>query len=731
MRIEPRRQTLEIWQAVAEFSRRGRAQDVPWTWGGRDGRNSISDAEQLLCLMYPAAEVSQFRLDNPDELADDVLEALSSIGDSREIPQLLVDVLTEYMTSYTSDSKTPVFAGASYFRARDEAHPLTETQRGLDVVDSFATSISLALATLGFLKVFRPLVRRPELKDKIGRLETMTSTRLSAAMIGLLRSFSVNVFKSSDSQGQLLLRTLRQDESQDESQDDRQVLDELNVRLKSVRASLRDATMGISTKELLDKLDDDNMMFECGFSWGIVRGAPIIETPEPVGEQPDGVALAAPFLYFTVVAIDGIVDLFSERSRVLGLLNTEQQRLAQALQLRWDLTMGYWSAIARAGAGRWPLERLPWRTLDDEESDYFSLLVTAVVIQELLARRATDDDLTRAVGVLEELAVRGRVNRRVLRDGDPAVPLHSPGVELELTGGEELGPKMYWRVADFSALLLKRALRAAGLSRNIGARDRLIAIAEDALEHMSRRRIPDGPAAGLWDTTAALLGTSVDNDHLPSWYMTERMIECHVMATRTVNQPPVISKELIDTAVDLLGEADHLFSQYQLDVPDRPGSRMHDILLRINARLIRAREVLRTKPATCDRDRPSRPQRARRTGRGPAAPRGAGEHAGLRHIRQGRHRPLGHQLQRRLPQCVAGQDVCYLDFDFGSPTSGAIFQARAAETVATIGPALPAPGPGGRAGADRPVVRRRLADPAPAATARGQPDAVPRRPGRR
>jgi hypothetical protein len=413
-------------------------------------------------------------------------------------------------------------------------------------------------------------------------------------MIGLLRSFSVNVFKVGDPQGQLLLRTLRHDDSQD----DREVLDELNNRLRPVRASLRDATLGISTKELLDKLEDDNMMFECGFSWGIVRGAPIIDTPDPVGEQPDGVALNAPYLYFTVVAIDGIVDLFSERSRVLGLLNADQLRLAQALQLRWDLTMGYWSAIARAGVGRWPLENIPWRTTDNEESDYFSLLVTAVVIQEFLTRRATDDDLTRTVGVLEELAVRGRVNRRVLRDGDPAVALHSPGVPLELTGADMLGPAVYWRVGDFSALLLKRALRAAGLSRNIGARDRLIAIAEDALEHMSGRRIPHGPAAGLWDTTAELLGTSIDNDHLPSWYMTERMIECHVMATRTVNQPPVISRQLIATAVDLLGEADHLFSQYQLEVPDRPGSRMHDILLRIDAGLIRAREVLRTKPGT-------------------------------------------------------------------------------------------------------------------------------------
>jgi hypothetical protein len=584
-----------VWQAVAEFSRSDRDQDVPWRWGGRDGRNSISDAEQILCLMYPAAEVSQFRLDNPDEISEDVLEALSSIGDSREIPQLLVDVLSDYMTSYTSDSKTPVFAGSGYFRTRDRGTELTEAQRSLDVVDSFATSISLALATLGFLKVFRPLVRRPELKEKIKKLEAMTSTRLSAAMIGLLRSFSVNVFKAGDPQGQILLETLRQDESQTK----REILDELNSRLRPVRASLRDAVLGISTEELLNELEDDNMMFECGFSWGIVEDAPVIETPEPVGEQPNGVAQNAPYLYFTVVAIDGIVDLFSERSRVLGLLNAEQQRLASALQLRWDLTMNYWSAIARFGSGRWPLENIPWQTTDDEQSAYYSLLVTAVVIQELLTRRATDDDLTRTVGVLEELAVQGRVNRRKGPDGDPAVTLHAPGVSLELVGGQKLGTNpIYWRVADFSALLLKRSLRAAGLSRNINARDRLVAVTEDALEHMSRRRIQEGAAAGLWDSTAELLGTTADNDHLPSWYMTERMIECHVMATRTVNQPPVISRDLISTAIDLLGEADHLFSQYQLDVPDRPGSRMHDILLRIDAGLVRAREVLRTKPGT-------------------------------------------------------------------------------------------------------------------------------------
>ena len=98
--------------------------------------------------------------------------------------------------------------------------------------------------------------------------------------------------------------------------------------------------------------------------------------------QPTGVAEARPYLYFTVVALDGIQDLFSERTRLLGLLDEEQQRLARALQLRSDLTRQFWSKIATFGrGGRWPLEDLPWRTTDGRESDYYSVLLTSIVIE--------------------------------------------------------------------------------------------------------------------------------------------------------------------------------------------------------------------------------------------------------------------------------------------------------------------------------------------------------------
>ncbi|TCO47265.1 SCO2524 family protein [Actinocrispum wychmicini] len=585
MRLQPRQQILDVWRCVAQYSMRSRT----WRWGGRQRRNSISDAEQLLCLMYPAANVSNLRLDEPDSTAKDVLEALHKLGDGVEIPKLLIDVISEYMATYTGEDGTPLFGGGHYFQTADPKAELSEQQLSLAVVDSFATAISLSLSTLGFLKVFSRAVRRPAMREKIAELEAATNNRLSAAMVGLLRSFCVFVFEPDSVPGRALVRTLNQND-----EPDRLVLERLRRRLEGVRASFREAKLGLSQD---DALDNENMLFECGWSWGVVTGAPEVVTTETVGEQADGVALGAPYLYFTVVALDGISDLFSDRTRVLGLLNEEQQRLAQALQLRWDLTLDYWSAVARFGASRWPLEDIPWRTTDEEESEYFSLLVTAVVLLDLLARRATDDDLTRTVSVLEELAVRGRINRRVVR-GDRAIDLHSPGVRLDMTGAEKFGPDMTWMVSDFAVLLLKRSVRAAGLSRNRGARDRLLTVAEEALGHVWRRRLKDGPAAGLWDDPGDLLPDVVVDREMPSWWLTERVIECLILASRTVSESPIRSTRLLEIATDLLGEADQLFSNEQLEASQHENSAMQTTMRGIQVKLVRAREILQERPGT-------------------------------------------------------------------------------------------------------------------------------------
>ena len=150
-----------------------------------------------------------------------------------------------------------------------------------------------------------------------------------------------------------------------------------------------------------EELDNRGRLFECGWSWGVVDGAPEVPYATDIGQQPMGVAEARPYLYFTVVALDGIQDLFSERTRILGLLNEEQQRLARALQLRWDLTRQFWAKIATFGRGKWPLEDLPWMTTDGRESDYYSVLLTSIVIEGAGSERIVKIDIDRIGRVLE------------------------------------------------------------------------------------------------------------------------------------------------------------------------------------------------------------------------------------------------------------------------------------------------------------------------------------------
>jgi len=122
VRIEPRQQMLDIWRAVARFSRN----EDGWRWVGREPANSVSSAEQLLCLLYPAAELPAFRLDVPDGTAEDVLKALEDLGDSVEIPKLIIDLLAEYMETYSAPDGTPLFSGGTYFLPLEEETTLSD-----------------------------------------------------------------------------------------------------------------------------------------------------------------------------------------------------------------------------------------------------------------------------------------------------------------------------------------------------------------------------------------------------------------------------------------------------------------------------------------------------------------------------------------------------------------------------------------------------------------------------
>lgn len=586
MRIQPRQQLLEVLRATARAS----FQDGNWVWGGRDHANSISDAEQLLCIMYPATALPSFRLDRPDETAEDVLDALGVLGGSTDIPRLIIRVVTEYMEQYTGDAGAQIFSGDGYFDSQESGAAPSSDQRALDVVDSFSMSITLTLAVLGFVQIFRSVIQREDLRQEVDKLETLANARLTAAMIGLLRSFSVYVFDINSTAGRALCRSANQGGSPE-----RRVVEDLQLALREIKAGLRDMAIGSGRTT---ELDNPNRLFECGWSWGIVKDAPRIETPEEIGPQPDGVAQDRPYLYFTVVALDGIQDLFSARTRLLGLLNDEQHRLMQALQLRWDFAQRYWSTIASFGTDPWPLEDVPWRTTDENESDYFSLLVSSMVVQDLVRRRGSDADLGRVGQVLEELANRGRITRRALRD-DPAVQLHAPGLRIPLGGSEEVGEHpVGWLVSSFAPLLLKRTIQIVGLLSDTDLRSRLLRLADSVWDHLLARRLNDGPARDLWDQPGVAFDQISTRHKMQSWYHTERVVECLVMAADVVGREPLRSTRLVDVAKDLLDEADHLFDRELLSGSGEAGPSIRDSLQAVRANLRRAREIVHDRPGS-------------------------------------------------------------------------------------------------------------------------------------
>ncbi|MFF8590450.1 SCO2524 family protein [Streptomyces sp. NPDC015220] len=588
MQIKPRQHLLDIWRATARHS----FDDGKLVWGDTDGLSSVADAERLLCLLYPATEVPAFRLDQPDTTERDVLRALEGVGSRLEIPPNLITALAQFMRTHTGADDSPTFAGGHYFKPSDPADELTHEQSQLGVVDSYSMSVTLCLATLGFLKVYEGTTTRPEVRKAIVELRDATNTRLTAAMISLLRSFTVNVFDAESEQGRRLIQVIGQNR-----QSDRAVLQQFSRRFRPLRATIIESlTRGIQVDE---SIRDESQLFECGWAWGVVQDAPkVTDLDVQVPGQPDGIADRLPYVYFTVVALDGIQDLFSERTLTLGLLDADQQKLAEALRLRWELSQQYWSAVARFGADRWPLEDLPWQTTGLRlESEYFSLTVAAILVHDLVRRKATDDDLTRTVAIMERLADRGRITSRMTRE-DPTIRLHSAGVTMPLAGSDRSGGLLLWRMTDFSAQLLKRTIQLATLSRNIDAQDRLLRLAEQTFEHLWDRRIDEGDGTELWDDVRAVYPDARGAGPRLSWSITERITECLVAARNLYEQEPIRSPELAQLARELLSEATHLFGKEQLEASTGADGSRGRTMRSIENRLDHARDLVDERPAT-------------------------------------------------------------------------------------------------------------------------------------
>ncbi|MRH86385.1 hypothetical protein GFY24_02690 [Nocardia sp. SYP-A9097] len=592
MRIRPRQQLLDLWRAHLDTSYR----DGKWVWGGRDGSNSVCDAEQLMCLLYPATELSSFALD-PERIAtaEDVAWVMSVLGEDLQIGRLLVQAIEEFFDRYTDSEGEPIFAGGSYFRDVGQGEPTSE-QRVLDVVDSYSMSLSLCISVLRFVRGLQRYLsgevrlEAERLDKRINAVTPRVQARLTSAMTGLIRSFVIHTPHSSSPAGQEILALVNQTNAAPKD-----VVANFSATLERIRVQARN---DIRTGQTPDTdLRDDNLLFECGWSWGIDgRAAEVDGSPIRIARQP-GYAVTEPYLYFTLVALDGVKDLYSQRTQEPDLLEGEQLALAESLKRRAELTQRYWSTISRFGTGRWPLEDLPWRTSDGKQSDYYSLAVTSFLILDLLERESTTD-LARTVEVLKQLAQRARILNREVPD-DPAAILHYPGITLTLKGSQAVnaGPLLGYHVADFTTLLLKRSLEAARLARDVDTREQLFDLAATAMEHMQDRAISHGRSSGLWDNLAP---TDSESDPAPSWFLTERMMECLVVAHSTFSRPPLATSTMENAAMGKISEADHLLNQEFLQISDAAYSPRRKELEAIEQALDRARDISSKRPHTAE-----------------------------------------------------------------------------------------------------------------------------------
>jgi hypothetical protein len=604
LRIEPRKQILEIWRAMLEVSYQDRK---TWIWGGRDGSNSISDAEQLLCLLHPVNEVETFQLHDPNAMQGDVMSALAPLGTATRIPRVIVDIALEYFERHTRADGEATFGADGYFHSVEQSGPTPAGAQFemVGVVDAYSISVTLCLAVLAFVRARRPLESHEANLTKLAALGERASARLTAAMTGLLRSFVVNSVNVDSEAGQAILGMLRR-----RRMPDAELQRRLRDRLSRERAQLRD---NVSLAVPDSAKPDDDQLFECGWTWGIAAGAsplerdlfsrvgeggvPSTEDLRPAIATADGVAVGRPYLRFTVSALDGIVDLQTPRTRALNLLSEEQRRLADALQIRWDLAQRYWSVIARFDSEKWPLEDIPWRTSDNEESDYFSLLVVSVLIQDMSRRATRASDVAKTAGIMDELARRGRITAR-MTDSDAASLLYFPGVRTTLFG-DGLPEPVVWLAYDYAPLLIKRSLQALRLTQDLGDREKFTEIAQAAMGHLNERRLTvRGQLVDLWDDTSRMPGGSPVTDPRPSWYLTERVIEALIVAGNAYLEDPPRSDRISELVRFTLSEADHLYNQELLAADGDDRSVLRVELEEIGSLLSRARELQWRRAAT-------------------------------------------------------------------------------------------------------------------------------------
>lgn len=564
--IDPTSELLGVWARWMRYSLDADQTVDPGDnyrrWGDAETpeRNAVADAEMLECVLLPGTAVESLSLERvlaPSrrvrETLTDARKALSPAGaESGHVARalaLLLHRLRDYLRAHTDDAGRPTFRADGYVYAMDDELP--EGGFPCDFVDAYSLAMSVCVQTLTILRAWSEKDVRDEISQAwrgeglpsldLDELVQLTEERLTAAMRGLKDSFVA--IPSTDDQWNYVAR-----EPVDLSSNGSHFPH--SEEMNRVRSQVE--------RYLHTDLGDDRP-WECGFTWGRARNV------LPGHGWP---AMEAPYLYSTVVALDGIRDVASQSVLSSDILKSEQASLAAELSFCAAATVRHWEGLALASqplTGIARLEDVPWRTPDYDESEYYTLLVSRILVGD--GRSSTlgnSDILDRLVRVAEELAQRGRITRHPVADdvagrvagrterrdvhaSDSALRLHQPGKVLRLdpAAGSD-GISVSLRIYDYAPQLLKLAAKLAQATPSEPAQERLRVVIEATWRHIAARqaRSIDGspipgrawatwPPQGLWN----MRGLSIERDShedntrwmgVNSWYMTERVVEALV-----------------------------------------------------------------------------------------------------------------------------------------------------------------------------------------------------------
>ncbi len=526
-----------------------------------EGRNSIMDAEALLCLLLPQGAVPSFNLRGGFESRGPGVDTINAQYARRpdselktEAAHLICAVARDFL-EHNSDDGRPVFSAKGYVTP-GEACPDELRDGSIDIVDSFTMSVSTCLQILQLLGPNgwgNARSTNEALANECDSICDLAHRRLTAALIGLCNSFAYAEVERQNWEDATGIRWPSDDDTIDRIQSR---LDVLGLDVNPKKA------------------------FECGWSWGVHRKAqalptslvssPTIETEvDPAG----AIADPHPYLYFTLNALEGIPDLFEPWVRTEELLTPNELALAARLENLSDLTSRYWGALAFAEStvskGNWAIEAMPWRTADGSVSLQWSLYVYSIALNEHRAgRRATRKvDVERLIGVIDELAQRGRMNRPLVENDvparvleqlssddreaitrDSALSLHTPGITLGLYDHE--GSRTFdFLIYDYAPQLLKRAAILLSETPELDLRDRLRSLIDAVWDGHLNLRSSERDTPNFhkhWDYPLNAYGDQVQPDipnksrsasepqsgRVMSWYLTERIVEGLVAMSR-------------------------------------------------------------------------------------------------------------------------------------------------------------------------------------------------------